>query len=251
MRVIAFLYGIAAYILFLAVFLYAIGFVGGIVVPKTVDTATQLPVVPAVIIDLLLLTLFAVQHSGMARRAFKRIWTKLVPWPVERTTYVMASNAVLALLMWQWQGFDQVIWWVGPPLFSAVLWIAFAFGWLLVLLSTFLVSHTDLFGLRQVYHFLHARELAPFEFKGGSLYSLVRHPLYLGFFIAFWATPHMTAGHLLFAAAATGYILVAIQLEERDLIHAFGDRYVEYRRRVPMLIPLGRRKPERAPSRDG
>lgn len=250
MRVLAFLYGVVAYVLFLAVFVYAVGFVGGIAVPKTVDTPGNLSIVQAVIVDLVLLTLFAAQHSGMARRAFKRFWTRIVPVPVERTTYVMATNAVLALLMWQWQGLDQVIWWVGPPWASALLWALFCIGWLLVLTSTFLVSHADLFGLRQVYHFLRDRELAPFEFKGGSLYALVRHPIYLGFIVAFWATPHMTAGHLLFAAASTGYILLAIQLEERDLIHAFGEQYSRYRKEVPMLLPMGRRRVQSPASED-
>ena len=179
----------------------------------------------------------------MARRAFKRIWTRIVPWPIERSTYVYASSAALALVMWQWQGIDTVIWTVAAPAFRAMLWILFGLGWLLVLASTFVVSHTDLFGLRQVYYNLVNRLPTAFTLKTNSLYALVRHPLLLGFLIAFWAAPSMTAGHLLFSAVASAYILVAVQFEERDLVHAFGERYRRYRQQVPMLIPfIGRRR---------
>jgi methanethiol S-methyltransferase len=236
-RLLVFLYGIVAYVMFLGVFLYAIAFVGGFGVPITVDTPSRLGVAGAIVIDLLLLGLFGLQHSGMARRAFKRFWTRIVPPPIERSTFVYASNFTLTLLMWQWQGLDHVIWRIETPALRAVVWGLFGLGWMLLLASTFVVSHADLFGLRQVYHHLVNRIPAPFTLKTGSLYTLVRHPLYLGFVIAFWSAPTMTAGHLLFSIAATGYMLVAIQLEERDLIHAFGDRYRHYRKQVPMLIP--------------
>lgn len=237
-RLVAFLYGIVAYLMFLGVFLYAIAFIGGFMVPISIDSPSRFGPGQAAAIDLLLLGLFGIQHSGMARQAFKKVWAHIVPAPIERSTFVYASNLVLALLMWQWQGLDYTIWNVQTPALRAVIWGLFVLGWLVLLLSTFVVSHSDLFGLRQVYHYLLNRLPAPFTLETGSLYSLVRHPLYLGFVIAFWSTPTMTGGHLLFSVVATGYILVAIQLEERDLIHAFGERYRRYRQRVPMLLPL-------------
>jgi methanethiol S-methyltransferase len=237
-RLLAFFYGAVAYVLFLGVFLYTIAFLGGFLVPITVDTPSTLSLAYAISIDLALLGLFGLQHSGMARRAFKRLWTKIVPWPMERSTYVYATCAALILLMWQWQGIDRVIWQIDTPALRAVLWTLFGSGWLLVLASTFAVSHADLFGLRQVYYNFLKRLPTPFTMKTGSLYAFVRHPLLLGFLVAFWSAPNMTAGHLLFSAVASGYILVAIQLEERDLVHAFGERYRRYRQRVPMLIPF-------------
>jgi len=242
----AFLYGVIAYVMFLGVFLYAIAFVGGLVVPVTVDTPSHFGTGQAIVIDLLLLGLFGIQHSGMARRAFKKVWTRIVAPPIERSTYVYATNLVLALLMWKWQGLEYVIWNVHAPALRIVIWGMFVLGWLLLLLSTFVVSHTDLFGLRQVYLHLVNRLPKPFTLKTGSFYSVVRHPLYLGFVIAFWSTPTMTGGHLLFSFVATSYILVAIQLEERDLIHAFGERYRRYRGQVPMLIPFLRRRRRRS-----
>ena len=211
----------------------------------TVDTPSTLSVAYAIVIDLVLLGLFGLQHSGMARRAFKRLWTKIVPVAIERSTNVYATCAALILLMWQWQGIDRVIWQVDTPILRAVIWILFGLGWLLVLASTFAVSHADLFGLRQVYYNLVNRLPTPFTMKTGSLYAFVRHPLLLGFLIALWSASTMTAGHLLFSAVASGYILVAIQLEERDLVHTFGDRYRRYRQQIPMLIPFVIRRSNR------
>ncbi|HKI73095.1 MAG TPA: isoprenylcysteine carboxylmethyltransferase family protein [Pseudomonadales bacterium] len=241
-RLFVFLYGIMAYIMFLGIFLYAIAFVGNLVVPKTVDTPSHLGAGEAIIIDLLLLGLFGIQHSGMARRAFKKFWMRIVPPAIERSTFVYASNLALALLMWQWKGLDYVVWNVQTPMLRAFIWGLFGLGWLWLLLSTFAVSHADLFGLRQVYHYLINRLPTPFTLKTGSFYAVVRHPLMLGFVIAFWSSPTMTGGHFLFSFVATSYIVVAIQLEEQDLIHAFGERYRRYRRQVPMLLPLPRRR---------
>lgn len=238
MKILAFLYGAVAYVLFLGIFLYVIPFVGGMWVPITVDTPSSLDTWAAVIVDLALLGLFGIQHSGMARRSFKRAWTKIVPDPLERSTYVIFSSLVLALLFWQWQGLPQVVWDLRQPLARDLLWALFGFGWLLVLTSTFMISHADLFGLRQVREFLKGRLPTPLAFQTRALYRAIRHPIMAGFVIAFWATPRMTAGHLLFAAVSTGYILAALQLEERDLVGVFGERYLEYRRRVPMLVPL-------------
>lgn len=246
-RLFALLYGTLCYVLFLAVFLYAIGFVMGFGVPKHIDSGIDGDFATALGIDLALLGLFAVQHSGMARRGFKRWLTRIVPAPIERSTYVLLSSLVLALLFWQWRPLPPVLWHVQDPNARLALYALGAFGWLLVLSSTFLINHFDLFGLRQVW--LHARKRAypetPFMIR--AFYRIVRHPLYLGFVIAFWATPTMSAGHLLFAIATTAYILIAIQLEERDLVAAFGDEYRDYRRRVPMLLPLPKRVPQADP----
>jgi len=240
-RALTLLYGLACYAVFLITFLYAIGFVMGIVVPKHIDSGATGDFSTALTIDLALLGLFAVQHSGMARQGFKRWWTRIVPAPVERSTYVLLSSAVLALLLWQWRPLPLTLWDVENAALRSTLLALGVFGWLLVLSSTFLISHFDLFGLRQVW--LHARKRVypetPFVIR--AFYRLVRHPLYLGFVIAFWATPTMSLGHLLFAVMTTGYILVAIQLEERDLIAAFGDSYRDYKRRVPMLLPWWKR----------
>lgn len=243
MKALALLYGLVAYLMFLAVFFYTILFTGGLWVPITVDTPSQLGAGAAVAVDLVLLGLFGAQHSGMARHSFKTSWTKLVPWPIERSTYVIFSNLVLALLLWQWQGVPHVVWNVQQGPARIILWVLFGAGWLTVLLSTFMISHADLFGLRQVWDLVKGRVATPLGFQTHSLYKLVRHPLMAGFIIAFWAAPRMTAGHLLFAAAATGYILAALQLEERDLVRIFGDSYRDYCQRVPMLAPLrfGRR----------
>lgn len=251
LRFLAFIYGVLAYAAFLGVFLYAIAFVCGLPVPVNVDTPSRLGAGQAAIVDLVLLGLFGVQHSGMARRAFKRAWTKVVPEHVERSTFVWASNAALALVMWQWQGIPAVVWQAESPALRVALWALAALGWLLLLVSTFAVSHADLFGLRQVYYHLRERAAAPFKLYTGSLYGIVRHPIMLGFVIAFWAAPTMTAGHLLFSAVATGYIIAAIQLEERDLMAAFGDAYRRYRREVPMLVPFrGRRAAGRSATTD-
>jgi len=232
------LYGSVAYTLFLGTILYAIAFVGGLPAPKTIDSGAPGPLPLALIVNTALLGLFAVQHSLMARPAFKRWWKAIVPDSVERSTYVIFSSLALVLLFWQWQPMPQPIWSVTDPTGVVILRVVFWAGWALVFLSTFLINHFELFGLRQVWCRLTGKTLPPPAFRTPSLYRHVRHPLYLGFLLAFWSTPIMTMGHLLFAAATTGYILIAIQLEERDLIAIFGDRYRRYREQVSMLIPL-------------
>lgn len=233
-------YGAFSYLVFLAVFLYAIGFVGDVVVPKSVDSGPEEERAPALVIDLVLLALFAVPHSAMARQGFKSWWTRVVPLPAERSTYVLVSSLLLALLFRQWRPLPAVVWEVERPVGRVILLALFWAGWGLALWATFLTDHFDLFGLRQVY--LHARgqPYKPVGFRTPALYRFVRHPLLLGFLIAFWATPRMTAGHLLFAAATTAYTLVAVRLEERDLVAFHGEAYREYRRRVGMLWPRGR-----------
>ena len=236
-KVLALAYGLACYVFFLFTFLYAIGFVGNIVVPKSIDSGIEGPIATAIIVNVILLGIFAVQHSGMARQGFKRWWTRFVPNPLERSTFVLITNLLLVLMYWQWRPMTGVVWEVDNALGSAVLWALFALGWALVLLSTFVIDHFDLFGLRQVMLYARGRPDPSPEFKVTWFYKFVRHPLLLGFVIGFWATPTMTTGHLLFAIVTTGYILVAIRLEERDLITLFGDAYREYRQRVPMIIP--------------
>lgn len=239
-KFIAFLYGIAAYLVFFVTILYAIGFVMGLVVPKAIDTGTDTPTAEAVIINLLLMTLFAVQHSVMARQQFKAWWTQFVPKPVERSTYVLLASLSLLLLFWQWRPLPTVVWDVGnPDLAVTLVTLSFA-GWVLVFTSTFIINHFELFGLHQVTNHLVGKETAPPRFKTPLLYKFVRHPIYLGFIIAFWAAPVMTAGHLLFAAVTTLYIFVGIALEESDLVDLFGDEYRQYKQRVSMLIPWRR-----------
>jgi protein-S-isoprenylcysteine O-methyltransferase Ste14 len=242
-RYIFFLYGVGCYLLFLATFVYLAGFVGNVFVPKTIDTTSEPGIGAALAINLLLLALFAAQHSIMARPAFKRIWTRIVPQPIERSTYVLASCMVTALLMWQWRGIDTVVWDVQRPVFRAVVWGLFAIGWLLVPLVTLLIDHFDLFGTRQVWLHLRGRQYEPLPFRVPLLYKHVRHPLYLGWTIAFWATPTMTVGHLLFAVVLTGYMGLAAFVEERDLVAHFGHQYEDYRRRVPMFVPALRPQP--------
>lgn len=240
-RLAIFAYGAAAYVLFLGVFLYAVGFVGNFGVPRTVDGEPRVPFGLALAIDLLLLGLFALQHSIMARPAFKRWWTRIVPPAAERSTYVLFTNVALILLFWQWEPLGGSIWRVESPVWRGVLWGLCACGWLLVLVTTFLINHFDLFGLRQVWLHLRGRPYTPLRFVTPGPYRLVRHPLYVGWLLAFWCTPTMTAAHLVFALATTAYILIAIQFEERDLLAYHGRDYAEYRRQVPMLIPLPRR----------
>ena len=240
-RVAFFVYGAACYLAFLATFLYAIGFVGNLLVPKGLDSPPAQPLWPALGIDALLLTVFALQHSVMARPWFKKMWTRVVPSTIERSTYVLCASAALALLMWQWRPLGGEVWSVESPPARALLYVLFGGGWLLVLVATFLINHFDLFGLRQVWLLLRGKPYSRLSFGTPGPYRLVRHPLYLGFICAFWATPRMTVTHLVFAVATTAYILVAIQLEERDLLREHGEGYAAYRRAVPMLLPLGRR----------
>lgn len=231
-------YGAAAYVFFLGVFVYAVGFVGNVPqLPKTIDSGAAGALIPSLIVNLVLLGIFAIQHSVMARPTFKRVWTRLVPTTVERSTYVLFSSLALAALFAYWRPMPQVIWDVPAGPFALALQVLFCAGFGLVLLSTFLLSHFELFGLQQVVLRLLRREAPNAEFRTPSLYQVVRHPLYLGFVIGFWATPTMTWGHLLLAIGTTGYILIAIQLEERNLVDTFGDRYRDYRRRVGMLLP--------------
>ena len=242
-RVLSLIYGAACYAVFLLTFLYAIAFVAGLGVPKHIDNGAPASFGVALAIDLALLALFAVQHSTMARPAFKRWWTRIVPAQVERSTFVLASSLVLALLFWQWRPLTPLLWDVDQPLARFALYGLSALGWLLLLTSTFTINHFDLFGLRQVW--FHARGMqSPDEpFVTRAFYRIVRHPLMLGFLVAFWATPTMSLGHLLFALMTTGYILVAVKfLEERDLVALYGDTYRDYQRRVPMLLPWPRRR---------
>ena len=231
-------YGLAAYALFVGSFLYAIGFVGDFLVPKSIDTGPTTSLGVALLVNTGVLLLFALQHSGMARQAFKRWWTRYVPWPIERSTYVLLASLALILVFVLWRPIPDVVWNVeyGPA--RSALWALFGIGWAVVFVSTFMIGHADLFGLQQVWLQLRGRERSEDRFRVPGFYRVVRHPIMTGFLLAFWATPTMTVGHLLFAGATTGYILVAVQLEERDLVARFGDRYREYRRQVPAFFPL-------------
>jgi methanethiol S-methyltransferase len=233
------LYGLACYACFLGSFLYAIGFVGDFAVPKTIDSGPAGAWPEALLIDLVLLGLFAVQHSVMARPGFKAVWTRIVPRAVERSTYVLFSSLLLILLMWKWQAIPAVVWDVSAPLPKTILLALCAVGWLIVLLSTFMINHFDLFGLRQVFLRMRGIDYTPLHFTQRALYKFVRHPIMLGFIIAFWAAPHMSVGHLVFAIMTTGYILVGIFFEERDLMRSHSAEYGAYRARVPMLFPTG------------
>jgi protein-S-isoprenylcysteine O-methyltransferase Ste14 len=242
MAAFAFLYGVIAYVLFLTTFAYAIGFVGNLpLLPKTIDSGPPAPLAEALIVNVLLLGAFAAQHSVMARRGFKRWWTRIVPEPAERSTYTLFSSLALIALFALWQPMGGVVWQVESPVGQALLYAGFAFGWGLVLISTFLINHFDLFGLRQVWLNLLGKPYQPLPFKTPVLYRYVRHPLYVGWFFAFWCTPTMTVTHLVFAIATTGYIIVATQLEERDLVNAHPE-YADYRRRVPMYVPFLKRR---------
>jgi protein-S-isoprenylcysteine O-methyltransferase Ste14 len=231
-----FVYGVFCHLLFLATFAYMAGFVGNFLVPKSIDSApTDWP--RAVGVDLLLIALFGLQHSIMARPWFKRRWTRLVPQPIERSTYVLISCVVTGLLMWQWRGIDTVIWDARHPVGRGLLWALFAAGWLLVPAASLMIDHFDLFGTRQVWLYLRRRPYTALPFRTPLLYNRVRHPLYLGWGLAFWATPTMTLGHVLFAGALTLYMAIAARIEERDLVSHYGDTYRAYQRRVPRFIP--------------
>jgi len=239
-RLLIFAYGLASYAVFFATFLYAIGFVGNFLVPRSIDGTPSTDFTTALLIDLGLLGLFAVQHSLMARPFFKRWFTRLVPESAERSTYVLFSSLALIAMFAFWQPLGGTVWDVTDPTGRVVLYVLFGFGWGLVLFATFLISHFDLFGLRQIWLQLMGRPYTALRFGTPGPYKLVRHPLYVGWFFAFWATPTMSVTHLVFALATTAYILIAIQLEERDLVDSLGDDYRRYREKVPMLIPFTR-----------
>jgi len=236
-RILYFTYGVVSYAIFLATFLYAIAFVGGFAVPKTLDGPATTPFTMALLINAALLGVFAVQHSVMARPWFKRWWTQIVPWAIERSTYVLFASLALALLFWQWRPMGGTVWSVDTTWLRTAIWVLFAAGWLQVLVITFYIDHFDLFGLRQVWLHLRGRQYTRVHFATPAPYRMVRHPLYLGFMIAFWAAPTMSITRLVFAVATTAYILIAIQFEEHDLAGEHGASYEEYKRRVPMLIP--------------
>ena len=237
-RVATFVYGVLCYLVFFGTFLYAIGFIGDVMVPKSIDSGRTAPLGEALLINAALLTLFAVQHSTMARPWFKKMWTRIVPTQIERSTYVLLSSLALILLFVLWEPIGGVIWKVEQPALRAVLYGLFALGFGLVLISTFLINHFDLFGLRQVYLYLRGKPYTQLQFGTPILYRHVRHPLYLGWLFAFWATPTMTIAHLVFAIATTAYIFLAIQFEEKDLIDTYGDDYARYKQQVPMIVPV-------------
>jgi len=241
-RLTVFLYGVVCYVVFFATFLYAIGFIGNFGVPRTLDSAPAAGFVASLLIDLGLLGLFAIQHSVMARPAFKRWFTRVVPESAERSTYVLASSLALIAMFALWQPLGGSVWAVEDATLRGVIWGAFAFGWLLVLVSTFLINHFDLFGLRQVWLQLSGKPYTHLTFGTPGPYKLVRHPLYVGWLFVFWSTPTMTVSHLVFAIATTAYILIAIQFEEHDLVDHFGPTYSEYKKRVPMLVPFTRKR---------
>ena len=241
-RILAFIYGVVAYVIFFVTFLYAIGFVSNLFVPKSIDSGELAPFSQALLINVLLLGLFAIQHSVMARPEFKRWWTRLVPEAVERSTYVLLASLTLILLFWQWRPMTAVIWNVENTFGSYILWATFLLGWVTVLVGTTLINHSDLFGLRQVVLYKKGEKYTELGFRTPFLYKIVRHPIMLGFIIAFWASPRMTMGHLVFAIGTTAYILIAIQFEERDIVNAHGATYEEYRKQVSMILPIPKRR---------
>ncbi len=241
-RFLALVYGVAVYLLFAATFLYLVGFIAGVPGLKTVDSGAAGGAWLATLVDLPLLALFGVQHSVMARRGFKEWWTKIVPHPVERSTYVLATNLVIALFIWQWRPIPGLIWSVDDRIAQYLLLGLAGIGWGTALLATFLINHFELFGLQQVFNHWRGRSVEPPSFSTPMLYRFVRHPLYLGFILGFWATPYMSVGHLMFAIVMTGYIFIGIFFEERDLVARFGDEYRRYRQRVPMILPFPARR---------
>jgi len=239
-RFVGLFYGLVSYVIFFVTFLYAIGFVTNLVVPKTIDSGAVVPLGEAIVVDLVLMSIFAIQHSVMARQGFKLWWTRFVPRAVERSTFVLFSSLALILLYWQWCSIPTTVWDIANPRIALAVTALGLVGWFVVLLSTFLINHFELFGLQQVFSHFMGREMPTPSFHEPLFYRFVRHPIYLGFVIAFWAAPVMSVGHLLFAAVTTAYMLVAIVLEERDLVSVFGDQYRNYRGRVPMLLPWRR-----------
>lgn len=242
MRILFFLYGVICYLMFLGTFLYSIGFVGNFIVPRSMDVGPGTPLAQALLINVLLLGVFAVQHSVMARQEFKEKWTKIVPATIERSTYVLASNLALILLFWQWRPMGSVIWDLSNSAWGTLLITISLMGWLVVLISTFLIDHFELFGLKQVYFNLIGRKIPNCEFKKPGFYKFVRHPIYFGFAVAFWATPIMTTAHLLFAVGTLGYMLIGIFFEEKDLVSLHGSEYEDYKSEVSRFVPLPPRK---------
>lgn len=237
-RITTLLYGVFCYLVFFATFLYAIAFLGDFGVSRTIDSGVEGSIAQALAINAGLLTLFALQHSIMARSWFKRAWTRIVPQAAERSTYVLFSSVALILLFWQWRPIGGLVWQVDNELGRILIYSVYAIGWLLLLLATFLINHFDLFGLRQVYLHFRGQKYTGLPFRTPGLYRLVRHPIYLSWLCIFWATPRMTIAHLVFALATTGYILMAIPLEERDLIRVYGDAYRRYKQQVPGIFPV-------------
>ncbi|NND50975.1 MAG: isoprenylcysteine carboxylmethyltransferase family protein [Flavobacteriaceae bacterium] len=238
-KTLIFLYGILSYIVFLASFLYAIGFVGNFIVPKSIDSGEATGMTMSIVINLALLSLFAIQHSIMARPGFKKKWTKIIPESMERSTFVLLTSLILFLIFWKWQPMTAKVWNIEGETYVLIINIIFWIGWVIVLLSTFMINHFHLFGLDQVYNKLKGKPPTGLKFKEHFFYKFVRHPIMTGFIIAFWATPEMTQGHLLFAAVTTLYILISVKyLEERDLRNELGEAYVSYQKRVPMLFPF-------------
>jgi protein-S-isoprenylcysteine O-methyltransferase Ste14 len=232
-----YIYGIFSYVAFLVVFLYLIGFMANVIVPKSIDSGSSSSFLLALLINTGLISLFAFQHSIMARQGFKKWWTKIVPKPIERSTYVLIASGLLALIMWLWQPLPQTVWSVTSQTLNTLLWVLYGFGWVFLFISTRLINDKYLFGLQQVSEHLHGNQLSNPQFQTPAFYRFTRHPMMLGFIIAFWATPQMSVGHLLFSLVFTFYIVIGIRLEEKDLLHFYGQRYREYRQRVAMLFP--------------